>query len=275
MIKIFSLASNRPDFIALQLHSFRKYLKEDFEFVVFNNSKFSAGCDEFYDAIHEQGKQLGVSIIDIPKDQNLIDRCQAIELQVRLFNSDGRYSVANVAGAYPLAWAWENIISKGRGPIAYLDSDIFLIQPIKLTDSLNPHVICGIPDGRIHADGRCFRYIWSTFFLIDMARLPDPETMVWWCGRIEGVPVDGGGQTYHYFQAHPDLDVGYIKQSHYCWLEESEWKSLDFQPPNYDEFYLNDVTILHYRSGSNWDGKTKEYHAKKTEWLKRRIEEGK
>ena len=275
MIKIYSFTCHRPDFVALQLYSLRKYLKEDFEFIVLDNSKFGQESGKFYDAFHEQGRQLGVSVIDILKDQNLIDRCQAIELSCPLFNSAGQYTNANVACAYGRCWAWENIISKEQGPIAMLDSDVFLIQPVKLTDSLYPHVICNIPDGRVHQDGRCFRYMWPTFFLADMARMPDPETLNWWCGRIEGIPVDVGGQSYHYFQAHPGLDVSHITQRHYCYIEGEDWKSLAFQPPNYDQFYLKDGIILHYRSGSNWNRMSEDYHAKKTEWLKRRIEEGK
>ena len=270
MLKIFSFASHRVDFIALQLHSFRKHLKEDFEFTVFNNSEFGNPVAGPSAAIHEQGRQLGISVIDIPKNQDLINRCQAIELSCPLFDPQGRYSNANVAHSYALRWAWENVISKERGPIAIFDSDVFLIQPIKLTNELYPHVICNIPDGKTHEDGRVFHYMWPTFVLIDMARLPDPETLNWWCGRIEGTPVDVGGQTYHYFQAHPDLDVYNIRRLFSYFIEGLE--SLNFQPPNYDEFYLKGGTVLHYRSGSNWDHKSAEYHAKKTEWLKQRIE---
>ena len=268
MIKIFTFGSNRADFIGLQAHSFRQHLKEDFEFVVFNNAKFNNGAGGDYDGIHREGKAAGAQVIDVQKDPSLIDRCQKIELSCPLFNPNGLYSNANVSHAYALCWAWENHISKEAGAIAILDSDVFLIQDLKLTDILYPHQMVNIPDGKTHEDGRVFHYMWPTFMLADMARLPDPETLNWWCGRIEGTPVDVGGQTYHYFQAHPDLDVYEVRRLHSYFLNTS---GCDFQPADYDEFYPKDVTILHYRSGSNWNNRPKDFHQKKTDWLKKRI----
>lgn len=266
MIKIYTFGSHRADFIGLQMHSFRKHLREEFEFIVFNNSQFGWSGRESYGAIHEQGRQLGIPVIDVQKDQDLINRSQAIEFACTLFNPQGQYSNANVAHAYALRWAWENYISKERCPIALFDSDVFLIQPTKLTDTLNPHQLANIPDGKPHPDGRAFMYMWPTFVLADLARMPQPETLNWWCGRIEGVPVDVGGQTYHYFQAHPELDIYHIPRAH-----SPNEDSCPVHPADYDEFYLKDATVLHYRSGSNWNHQTPDYHAKKTEWLKARI----
>lgn len=259
MIKLFTFGANRPDFIGLQMHSFRKHLKEDFELTVFNNAKYdtTGGADLW--GIAERSRETGARVVHVEKDPELIERCQKIELSCSLFNRQGLYSNANVAHAYALCWAWENHISKETGPVGIIDSDVFLVEPIKLTDGLNPHVMRNIPDGKPHEDGRTFMYMWPTFFLTDMARLPDPLTLNWWCGRIEGVPVDVGGQTYHYFQAHPGLDVGAVRRAYFG------------QPMDYDEFYMNDTTILHYRSGSNWNQKSPEYHTMKTKWLKERI----
>jgi hypothetical protein len=269
MITIYTYVSNRPDFIELQMLSFIKNLKESFEFVVFNNARLSG--DSHYDEINTVCRRVGATVIDIPRDNELVGRCQKIEHAVQILNPRGLYSIANVAHAYALCWSWENIISKEKGAIAIVDSDVFLIQPVKLTETLYPHAMCNIPDGRTHADGRCFMYMWPTFMLADMSKLPDAPTLNWWCGRIEGVPVDVGGQTYHYFQAHPDLDIFNIRRLNSNYLDTS---SCPVDPANYDEFYLKDGIVLHYRSGSDWDQKGGEYHRKKTEWLKKRMEEG-
>ena len=270
MIKIFTFVSNRPDFIDLQMESFRKNLKEAFEFVVFNNAKLSG--DPAYTAINDRCRAVGATSIDIERDPELVDVCQKQEFTCSVFNPSGVYSIANVAHAYALCWAWKNVISKEKGAIAIFDSDVFLIQPVKLTDTLYPHQMVNVPDGRTHSDGRVFHYMWPTFVLADMARLPDPETLNWWCGRIDGVPVDVGGQTYRYFQAHPDLDVVPVRRLHSGYLDES---ACPVHPANYDEFYLEDGIVLHYRSGSNWNLMPADYHAQKTGWLKKRIEEGK
>jgi len=258
MIMIFTFGSNRPDFIGLQLRSFRRHLQEDFEFVVFNNARYDNGFGGNYTGLHEQAKALGVQMIDVEKNEDLLARCQKIELSCSILNHEGKYMNANVAHAYALCWAWENHISKEKGPIGILDSDVFLVEGIKLTDYLNPHVMVNISDGKKHEDGRVFHYMWPTFMLADMARLPSPETLNWWCGRIQDTPVDVGGQTHHYFQAHLDLDILACRKNH-------------FTEFSYDEFRLGEKVILHYRSGSNWDHRSADFHQRKTEWLKGRI----
>lgn len=266
MIKIYTFTSNREDLISLQMQSFRQHLKEDFEFIVFNNAKLSGHSS--YDGINKESRAQGATVIDIPRIQELVDRCQQLEFACSIFNPSGVYSIANVAHAYALCWAWENIISKERGPIAIVDSDVFLLHPLKLTDALYPHQLAGLHDGKPHPDGTARMYMWPQLVLADMARLPEPETMNWWCGRVDGVPVDVGGQTYHYLQAHPNLDFFNFPRRHF-----PDCESCDFHPACYDEFYLNGATVLHYRSGSNWNYMSSDYHQKKTAWVKRRIEE--
>lgn len=260
MIKIFTFGANRPDFITLQMHSFRRHLQEDFELTVFDNSQFdtTGGADSA--GMHQAAQQAGARVIDVVKDASLVERCQKIELSGPIFSNRGLYTSANVAHAYALCWAWENYISKETDPIAVMDSDVFLIEPIKLTDHLYPHQMLNVPDGKKHVDGRVFRYMWPTFMLADMSRLPDPKSLNWWCGRIQDTPVDVGGQTYHYFQAHPELDVKAVRRNH-------------FPEFSYDEFYLGEAekVVLHYRSGSDWDHRGTDFHQKKTAWLKQRI----
>jgi hypothetical protein len=274
MLKIFTYTSNRAEHIDLQMKSFQKYLQEEFTFTVFNNATFGYDARVDYNRekiqIDETCRRLGISVIDIQKDPGLIAELQSITSWGPLFSTRGQYSNANFAHAYALCWTWKHIISKERGPVAILDSDVFLIQPIKLTDLLYQHDISNVLEGKTHPDGRCFRYLWPAIVLLNMAKLPEPETMNWFCGQIEGVPVDVGGHTHHYLQAHPELDLHVISKRHF-WIVDS----LDFSPADYEEFYLNgldnEAPVLHYRSGSNWNNQTKEYHQKKTEWLKGRI----
>lgn len=274
MIKIFSFASNRPDFVSLQLQSFKKHLKDEFEFVVFNNAQYDSTGGADYQGLHNAGKENGVQIIDILKDQDLINRCQAMEASCSIFSQHGTYSNPNVAHAYAFNYAWEKYILKEKGPIAIFDSDVFLIEPISLIDVIGNHQLVCVQDGRPRPSGPPIHYMWPTFVLANMATLPDPETLNWWCGRIEGIPVDVGGQSFFWFQNHPNADIYFIRRlnSYYLNVEDK----VPFSPSNFDEFYPcptggNEVTILHYRSGSNWDGKGQEYHKIKTEWLKQRM----
>lgn len=119
-------------------------------------------------------------------------------------------------------------------------------------------------------------YLWEALALLDVPRLPDAGSMSWWCGHLFpdrpgalGVPVDVGGQTYHYLMAHPEVSVEGIGIR----LFPDDGRC-PFHPANYEEFLLGEAEFLHYRGGSNWDRKPAEYHRLKTEWLRRRLEGG-
>lgn len=257
MIKIFTFAAHRPDFIGLQLHSFRKYLRDDFEFVVFNNARFdNRGAS--YEAVRQACEREGVRSIDIEKDSAVLDKCQSTESSCTIFDGLGQYFNANVACAYPLCWAWEHVISKEQQPIAVFDSDLFMVQPISLLEALRGYDICGIPQHRPSPDGGVIKYLWNAFFMVNLPSIPEPKNLNWYCGQVHGVPVDVGGQTSQYLNAHPEVRVSELL-SHHSLAE------------NIDEFYVGGSTLLHYRSGSNWNNMTSDYHQEKTKWLKRRI----
>lgn len=262
MLKIFTVANNRPDFIQLQNHSFLKHLATRFQFWVFNNAQFSGNGPAMADEIDRVCKMNSLAHTRVEKDKELIDELQAIEKSCSLFNTQGNYTNANVAAAYPICWAWKHVIGKQRNPILFLHSDMFLVEPTDFSCYLEDFNACFVAQSRPHPT-EVIEYAWDAFFLADLSKLPQPETLNWYCGQIDGVPVDVGGQTHHYFKAHPELHLYKMHQSHVG----------DNGTPlsNYDEFHLGNTTVLHYRTGSNWNHKDPDYHRAKTAWLQGRI----
>ena len=73
-IKIYTYSHNRPDFIALQYESIKRHLKDDFEYIVFNNER--PGGDGGYDEkkiqiIYDKCEQIGVQCIRVELDKEL------------------------------------------------------------------------------------------------------------------------------------------------------------------------------------------------------------
>ena len=101
----------------------------------------------------------------------------------------------------------------------------------------------------------------------DIPKLPDVNTVCWCGGTINNVAVDGGGQTHHYLVAHPELNT--LKFG--CFYHQDEPET-SFHPSDYEMFHVGDSpAFLHYRTGYNWNRRSDDYHAQKTEWLKRRL----
>ena len=80
---------------------------------------------------------------------------------------------------YSLQWAWEKVITKEQGPICFCHSDIFLMEPINLSNYLLDKPLCFLPLSELS-------YIWEAMLLADIPKLPLPETMLWFPGVVKG-----------------------------------------------------------------------------------------
>jgi hypothetical protein len=262
MINFYAFTSNRADFIELQFRSFKKYLQEDFTFTILNNSKFDR--IEQYQGIEDACRKYGIETHDVEKDQNLINRCNAVEKTCTVFNSRGSWSNPNCAGCYGACYTWEKHIMKDPSNICLLHPDVFLDHPVRLSDYLEKTPLCFLPQTRPGLGGI---HMHDALVLADMKRLPDPGQINWWGGHVNNVITDIGGQTFFYFKAHPDLSPTFIQQR---FVEDDP--ATDFHPSEYEVFSILDKPIaLHYLRGSNWNYRPDSYHSAKTEWLKKRL----
>lgn len=262
MLKIYAFTAHRPEFIELQLKCFQKHLREDFEFTIFNNSNLDRMRPN-YAPINDACRKLGLPVIDIQKDTDLIARCQAAESSCPVFNIHGDYPNSNCAGNYAACYAWEKVISKETGPILLLHPDVFMIQPAKLTDYLKDYVIGFVGQSRPGLGGM---YIHDVCVLADMSRLPEPGGINWWGGIVNGCDTDIGGQTYHYLKKYPEIKFFGIRPEFVA-----DDPQLDFHPSEYEvlRFVPDEVApFLHYFRGSNWNLREAEYHIKKEKWLR-------
>lgn len=269
MIRIYTISNSRPDFILMQNEMFKRHLKEDYEFTVFNNTHLDAENHHRCMFIDKAIADVGAQDIPVQYDGELAKELQRKEETCSIFNGRGFYSSPNVANAYALCWAWKNVIGKERGNICLLDSDVFLTADIMLSSYLVSHDLCYVPQARPGVE-----YMWNAFVLADLKRLPVPETIDWYCGKVNGVPVDVSGQTSRYLLAHPGVRKNFIQP---CYTEFDN--TLDFSPADYETFWIGHPHIsgskekfaLHYRSGSNWNGRSDDYHERKTAWLKKQL----
>lgn len=256
MIRIYTFSHKRPDFIELQLSSFYRHLKEPFSFTVFNNAAFDIDRTN-YDQIASECTRLGIERINIERDPKVSGPYESLYGIHSVFTPSGKYANANVACAYPLAWAWRAVISKAPGPVCIMDSDMFLMEPITLSDYLKEHPMVIVPQSRPNG----VYYAWNGLVMADIPKLPEPETVNWWCGQVSGEGVDVGGLTHHYFKAHPEVTLKTVGPEHHH----------DIPGQEHEIIRLDGKGILHYGAGSNWNKRSVEYHAKKTAWLKERL----
>jgi hypothetical protein len=186
-----------------------------------------------------------------------------------------------------LQWIWERVICKEVEPICLIHSDVFLIEPIRLTDYLKEYELCSVLNNWVPD----LTGLWEPFLLANPSKLPEPETLIWWPSRVEDQWTDTGGRTHYYLKAHPEVKLLSIDQRGY-----DDDINLDFHPARYQLFnpgnkgnadwwkngHTSTPSVLHYQSGSKWctdmesswnfsKEKSDEYHAKKRDWARKLI----
>ncbi len=274
-VLIFTSAYNRPDFIEIQCNTFKKFLRDEYVFVVFNDAR-----DQILKRqIERTCSQLGVQCINIPQeihDQPYLER----------WPGEGFHDPA-VRNANVVQYALNALGYDHPGIVVILDSDMFLVQPFSIKEFIDGYDIAGIPQGNL-SNGLKISYLWIGIAFLNMENLPEKRMINFNCGKINGVNVDAGGYTYHYLFKHPELKVKYLSNCLSSSLSCAECRSItehyqcQHNLETLQKYGLDDAQIdalhsglenvefvingafFHYRSGTNWDRQTKRYHENKT-----------
>jgi hypothetical protein len=285
-MKVFTINDSSPEFVELQVLSFRKHMEEDFEFILLNGGEKLGTQPDKAAEVTRICNDLGVQVIDIQRDKAIEEERYANFSNGnddRLFTREGRYvtGVGGHACNYMLQWAWQHVIARERGPICFMHSDIFLVEPITLSDYLKRYDICSVLNSQpsTNVPGTTLTFLWEAFLLANPHRLPEPERIRWWPSRIEGSWMDTGAPTHQYMKNHPELKIMPIGQT-----AVFDDPARSFHPTRYQFFHFGEKRVFHYQSGSKWctdlslDGcwsfskeKSDEYHARKLEWTRELI----
>ena len=219
MIKIYTYSHNRPDFIEPQYNSIKKHIKDDFEFIVFNNERNGGDPGSGYkperiDEIYEVCEKLNIKCIRVELDPEL----QFIN-GYKQFEGDSYVSGGSHACAYSFSWGWKHYISQDDSISMIIDSDMFFIKDISIQNLLEDHNFAFIPSYRYHSkyqseDNRgsiALHYPWNGVVIADIPNMPNPSELKWGLGVFNGQPCDVGGEGHSYLNTYKDqLKIKYI-----------------------------------------------------------------
>jgi hypothetical protein len=249
-MEIVTLAFNRPDFIELQYNSLKKWVKEPFNFIVFDN------CPD--DAVKNECERLDIHCIPI-----------------KIFSEDTSWAVG-----LSLNKMWE-ILKWKQGEFWYIDSDMFLINEL-------PKMNCDmafVPQVR----GK-YTYPWTGLMYFNMATLPHPEELKWQVEyKIKDTDV-GGFNHFYLIAHNPKIqelemwtiidDNKFSRDGGEAFLGTSQTLEIELallayihefpHPFSFDVFKTseNKPFVFHYKSASNYPSfYTPEYNEKKTKAL--------
>lgn len=242
-MKIITAAVNNPLFIELQFNSLKKYMKSEYEFIVFNDAKYFPDFSNFGDIT------LKAQIQDICKKYNITCINIQNDYQSRIKNAS--YRTADIMNVI-LEYQKEN-------PDRYLllDSDMFLLDDF--TEEEFKHYDCAVVLQNRHD----YYYIWNGLYYFNTPNL-NMKKMNWHCTYN----TDTGGRMNKWLMEKQlsDMEKNNIYFiNHFSSLKWNETnrkienekllKFLKEDPRNekdqfYCEIYHN--KFLHFRAGGNW-----------------------
>jgi hypothetical protein len=274
-MKVVTAVVNNPRFIELQYYTLARYMKCDYEFIVFNDAKawpdFTNGGDASVRAqIEEICRKYGIRCINIPNAAHQTVRC-AMQRCADANNYILQYQLAN--------------------PDKYLciDSDMFLI------DDFDPARYDGRTAVVLQTRGST-NYFWNGIYYFDIEKMPK-KPLLNWTPRPE---TDVGGSMMQWLSLvsggkYPSTDdlrwtASDFNTDALYWIRHLwslSWNAselptglqgrahlrtfLDADPRNsadgkyFAEIY--DGAFLHYRAGGNWRGEGMALHADLSERL--------
>lgn len=263
-ILLFTYSYNRPDFIEIQHKTFKKFLLDEYEFIVFND----ATDQNLYNQINQICTQNNIRCIPIPQ-----------EIHDPIYNPSLRNCAVVNYSLKALGFEHDDII-------ALFDSDLFLIKEFSIREYLKGFDLAG--QDQIRGD---IHYLWIGLVFLNMATMPNKNTIDFGCGFIGNTNTDAGGFTHHYIKNNLTARVRYFDNVVYltdftctecknngqiCTHNFDFMRKYKFSNPlcslafnsrnSISEIYLNN-TFLHYRAGTNWNHETDDYHQRKTQSL--------
>ena len=275
---------NRPEFIEIQQKTFKKFLLDEYEFVVFNDAR----DEETARQIQTACSSYGIGCVRVSQ-----------EIHTRPYlarKPHDNLHQSNIRHANCVQYSLDVLGFRHDDVVLILDSDMFLIRPFSVSVYMHDKGIAAFIK-RTPSKVYC---LCPVLTFLAMNKLPEKTTLDFNTGTIDGWPVDSGGYTYHYLRQHPEvkmqgIDVLYshqlfladlhinrfnpdpvpneVKATFYMNLGFND-KEINFllKKPDTFEFYL-DKNFLHYRDGSNDTHQSREYHLNKLRMFKEFIDD--
>ncbi len=271
-IKIVTTVAAWPEALPIMKKLLERHIEEQFQFMVFVDTPEKPGPYNLWDSkLRNKAASIAEDLADkvylVPEEIH----SRRTVLFPNTLEKSGKN--ANTRAADTLQYAWFQEIESSKTPVFIIDNDMFPVKDFSVRKILNESVLAGVHSQSPSKDlKRIIPWIWAGLLFLDPQKMRHREIWSFDCGKVDGIPVDVSGQTYHWLQrAQADgIQPNWIKH-----LPSLQW-TLDDLPIELPEimadFMQNDdrnkerkfycelyaETFLHFRAGSNWNRETAE-----------------
>jgi len=274
MLYIQTPVANNPKFIEMQHMTIKRFVKDDYKFIVYNDAKDWPDFSNHYDStvrkeIMKTCERLNIQCINLPNEHH---------------RTDSNPSQRNADSC--------NIILidqiKNNEKSIMIDADMFIVDEVNICEKYADYDMAVVMQERKNLYVKKYNkvmnvdYYWPGLAYFDIPNIKNKHLLNW--NGLGGTTflTDAGGETfYHIFETKDSKR--YDIQHHSCgsW-DKNEWNStcshlspvlLDFienDPRNKNGKFFSEIFdgyILHSKGVSNWQKMDKDVHTKCTDIL--------
>lgn len=218
---IITFSYNRPDFIELQHKLFQKFLQDEYEFIVFDDSQNSKITDE----IKSVCQKYNIKYIKIP--QEIHDRPYLHRVANPWWLSE--YNAPSVRNCNVVQYALDILGFDQEDLIILLESDVFLIKEFSFIKYMQNYDLAGynrsndqyqnleyMPDGTYAVkesnNSKNTAFLWIGLIYLKMRTIPHKQAFNINCGLIDNVMKDSGGYLYYYLSNNPQTQIKFFNK---------------------------------------------------------------
>lgn len=302
---VFTYAYNQPDFIEIQYKTFKKFLKDEYDFIVFNDAKQKRMAKQ----ITAMCQKYDIRCIRIPQEIHDIPY-----LDRPTHSSFAQFHLANVRNCNVVQYSLDTVGIHHNDIVALFDSDLFLIKEFSIRQFMEQYTIAGVMRPcsnqwwkhscqKLHPGIEPFNFLWIGLVFLNTPLLHHKTAINFNCGFVHNnIKLDSGGYTYFYLDGFGTISKHINRIPLNELLCPACKKTFDLKSScthNTDSLknasltdkaiqlaqtmplhnkkqgrpieFLLDGTFLHYQAGSNYQGFSAAYHAKKTKLIQNFI----
>ena len=234
-VSIFSFAVNDKFPIDIMYRQYIKYLKDDFEFVLFNDA-FTANMENSINTICSYNK---INCVRVPQHIHSTD------------NPSLEYAAS-------LNWAIHEYAIKNNCEIVVIvHTDVFPICDVNVSTILGDNIVASTTEFRI-INGQAITYMYPAFTVINMTKLNNVNELDF--GLIPGLDV--GGKTANFIKNNAD-HVKFLpnhQASYFLATLQGDDKYFDYFKSDLDICKSHGLSagwisegFYHYMAGSQWN----------------------
>ncbi len=248
---------NEAEFIHWQHATLAKFLKDDYEYIVFNDAPEGQAATD----INTICSSLNIRCTRVP---------QSIHAPPYYLPRKRHFGGPSAECAETIQYMYNTRALKHNGIVVIIDADMFLTREFSVEKFLKDQEVAAQPQARQGKHSK-IEYFLPNLMFFNMSKLKDKKSMNFNLGKIDGVRCDTAGHTSDYVKYHPKLkwirtDLEYEltdqipvdEQVRHYFLSHPKLH-LIATSKHYECEFCVQFAFLHFRAGSNWSAKSPEW----------------